>query len=292
MVRSMTGYGRVQRQIDGYNVLFEIKSVNNRYFDFSARLPRAYGFLEGRLKTYVQERVSRGKIEVYLSLEPADGEECEVQLNNRLALAYIRALQKLAAIGGLDGGIKTADIVRFSDIFTVVKPPENEERIWAVTEQAAKEAVASFTAMRETEGAKLSGDISSRISLIGSIVAKIDERSPQTVEAYRAKLTERMREVLADSKLDDSRILLEAALYADKVSVTEETVRLRSHIDQFENMLASGGPVGRKLDFLMQEMNREANTIGSKVMDAEMAGMVVDIKAELEKIREQIQNIE
>ena len=292
MVRSMTGYGRVQRTIDGYNILFEIKSVNNRYFDFSARLPRAYGYLEGKLKACVQRYITRGKAEVSLTLEPVEGGEGTVKLNGRLAEGYIAALGELRDRFGLRDDITASVVARCPDIFTVAKPDDDEEKVWGTVEKAAEEALGSFNAMRLAEGGRLRDDISARILLISDIVGRIETRSPQTVCEYREKLTQRMKDVLADSKLDENRVLLEAALYADKVSVTEETVRLRSHMAAFSDMLGSAEPVGRKLDFLMQEMNREANTIGSKAMDAEMSAMVVDIKAELEKIREQIQNIE
>jgi uncharacterized protein (TIGR00255 family) len=292
MVRSMTGYGRVQRTIDGYNILFEVKSVNNRYFDFSARLPRAYGYLEGRLKACVQKYISRGKTEVSLSVEPVEGGEGAVTLNTRLAEGYMTALGELRDRFGLRDDITASVVARCPDIFTVARADDDEEKVWSAVSKAAEEALGGFNAMRTAEGERLREDISARIALISDTVSRIEERSPQTVSEYREKLTERMKEILADSKLDENRILLEAALYADKVSVTEETVRLRSHMAAFSDMLGSGEPVGRKLDFLMQEMNREANTIGSKAMDTDMSAMVVDIKAELEKIREQIQNIE
>ena len=292
MVRSMTGYGRVQRTIDGYNILFEVKSVNNRYFDFSARLPRAYGYLEGRLKACVQKYISRGKTEVSLSVEPVEGGEGAVTLNTRLAEGYMTALGELRDRFGLRDDITASVVARCPDIFTVARADDDEEKVWSAVSKAAEEALGGFNTMRTAEGERLREDISARIALISDTVGRIEERSPQTVSEYREKLTERMKEILADSKLDENRILLEAALYADKVSVTEETVRLRSHMAAFSDMLGSGEPVGRKLDFLMQEMNREANTIGSKAMDTDMSAMVVDIKAELEKIREQIQNIE
>jgi uncharacterized protein (TIGR00255 family) len=288
----MTGYGRVQRTIDGYNILFEVKSVNNRYFDFSARLPRAYGYLEGRLKACVQKYISRGKTEVSLSVEPVEGGEGAVTLNTRLAEGYMTALGELRDRFGLRDDITASVVARCPDIFTVARADDDEEKVWSAVSKAAEEALGGFNTMRTAEGERLREDISARIALISDTVGRIEERSPQTVSEYREKLTERMKEILADSKLDENRILLEAALYADKVSVTEETVRLRSHMAAFSDMLGSGEPVGRKLDFLMQEMNREANTIGSKAMDTDMSAMVVDIKAELEKIREQIQNIE
>jgi uncharacterized protein (TIGR00255 family) len=292
MIRSMTGYGRVQQSVDGFNILVEIKSVNNRYFDFSARVPRIYGYVEGKLKSYLQSFISRGKVEVFVGIDAIEGSAAEVLLNERLASNYIAALGALRDKYGLKDDISVSCVAHYSDIFTVLKSPEDEEKVWQAVKKSADIAIADFVRMREDEGERLQNDISARVALIGGLVARVEQRSPATVEAYRAKLTARMQEVLADAKLDENRVLLEAALYADKISVTEETVRLTSHIKQFGAMLKSAEPVGRKLDFLMQEMNREANTIGSKALDVEIAGYVLEIKAELEKIREQIQNIE
>ena len=292
MVRSMTGYGRVQQAVDGFNILVEIKSVNNRYFDFTARVPRVYGYIEARLKAYIQQFITRGKVEAFVSIEAIEGAGAEVLVNENLAESYISALRALRDKYALVDDISVSTVARYTDIFTVLKSPEDEERVWNAVKVCADAAVAEFIKMREAEGEKLKNDIMQRAGAIDALVDKVDERSPVTTREYHEKLKTRMMEILADSKLDENRILLEAALYADKVSVTEETVRLKSHISQFENMLMSGEAIGRKLDFLMQEMNREANTIGSKAADVEMAGYVVDIKAELEKIREQIQNIE
>lgn len=291
MVRSMTGYGRAQQTVDGYDILFEIKSVNHRFFDFSARLPRTYGYLEDRLKKYLQGAVARGKVEVFATIDAAE-EQTQARLNAPLAGSYIVALRALKEEYGLAGDVSVSDAARLPEIFSVVKPPEDEERVWVAVRAVAQEALRQFLAMREAEGRRLAEDLGARLRRISKLVGRVEERSPQTVEEYRQRLLAHMKEVLCDAGVDEARILQEAAVYADKVSVTEETVRLRSHIAQFEQMLSSEEPAGRRMDFLMQEMNREANTIGSKASDLAIAGVVVEIKSELENIREQLQNIE
>lgn len=292
MVRSMTGYGRVQQTVDGLNILFEIKSVNHRFFEFSARIPRVYGYIEDKLKAYLQNYISRGKVDVFMTIDSVDGTDAQVKLNFGLAQSYIDALRVLQEKYGLVNDISVSTVARYSDIFTVIKPPDDEERIWNAVKAVADKAIEGFVAMRTAEGERLRRDITARAQSVGELVDRVEKRSPQTVEEYRRKLTARMTEILSDAAPDENRILLEAAIYADKISVNEETVRLKSHLRQFEIMLEGDEPVGRKLDFLMQEMNREANTIGSKASDIEIAGVVVEIKAELEKIREQIQNLE
>jgi uncharacterized protein (TIGR00255 family) len=292
MVRSMTGYGRVQETVDGLNILFEIKSVNHRFFEFSSRIPRMYGFIEDKLKSYLQTSISRGKVDIFMTIETTGGADAQVKLNYGLAKSYIDALRELQTQYGLSGDISVSTVAHYGDIFTVVKPPDDEEHIWNAVRTVVDKALIGFVAMREAEGERLKSDIVVRAQHVSLLVDAVDKRSPTTVEEYRQKLTARMNEILQDKTADENRILLEAAIYADKVSVTEETVRLKSHLAQFEIMLGGGEPVGRKLDFLMQEMNREANTIGSKASDIEIAGVVVEIKAELEKIREQIQNLE
>ncbi|ADU27637.1 YicC/YloC family endoribonuclease [Ethanoligenens harbinense] len=292
MIRSMTGYGRVQQTVRGYRILLEIKAVNHRFFEFSARVPRLYGYLEEKLRTYVQRFLTRGKVEAVLTVEPENGAQTSVMLNTRLAASYINALRELQARFNLQDDLSVSTVARYADLFSVEKAPENEEDVWEAVREAADTALEGLVRMREAEGARLQADITARAERIRSLVEQVEQRSPQTVAEYRARLSTHMRDVLADAKLDENRILLEAAIYADKVSVAEETVRLKSHLAQFAAMLEGGEPVGRKLDFLMQEMNREANTIGSKASDVETARVVVEIKAELEKIREQIQNIE
>lgn len=292
MVRSMTGYGRVQRVVDNLNILFEIKSVNHRYFEFNARIPRTYGFVEERLKAYLQNYIARGKIDVFMTIDSLAGGDSEVKLNYVAADTYVKALRELCEKYNLIDDISVSTVARYDDIFTVIKSSDDEERIWKAVKLVADEAMNRFMAMRTAEGERLKTDLIARAERVSELVGIVEKRSPETVDEYRNKLTLRMKELLSDKTVDENRILLEAAIYADKVSVTEETVRLKSHLKQFEIMLDGDEPVGRKLDFLMQEMNREANTIGSKACDLEIANVVVDIKAELEKIREQIQNLE
>ena len=292
MIRSMTGYGRAEVLVNGRNILVEIRSVNHRYFEFSCRSPRAYGFLESRLKTYLQGKLSRGKVDVNVSIQTVEGSSASVQVNRELAASYVQALRALEEPLGLRDDLSLSVISRFSDIFTVNKETEDEDAIWADVLQVADEATGRFVQMRETEGAKMKEDVESRLDFILQAVEQLEARSPKTVEEYRARLYNKMSEVLGNTQIDEQRILTEAALYAEKIAVSEETVRLRSHVGQFRAILAQGGPVGRKLDFLIQECNRETNTIGSKAQDIEIARIVVDIKSEIEKIREQIQNIE
>lgn len=292
MIRSMTGYGRAEVLVNGRNILVEIRSMNHRYFEFSCRSPRAYGFLESRLKTYLQGKLSRGKVDVNVSIQTVEGSSASVQVNRELAASYVQALRALEEPLGLRDDLSLSVISRFSDIFTVNKETEDEDAIWADVLQVADEATGRFVQMRETEGAKMKEDVESRLDFILQAVEQVEARSPKTVEEYRARLYNKMSEVLGNTQIDEQRILTEAALYAEKIAVSEETVRLRSHVGQFRAILAQGGPVGRKLDFLIQECNRETNTIGSKAQDIEIARIVVDIKSEIEKIREQIQNIE
>ena len=292
MIRSMTGYGRFEGVIEGRNVIFEIKSVNHRFFELQCRTPRGCGFIEETIKALVSQNVTRGKIDVYVSIEADDGLAAEVTINQSLAAGYVKALQQLRDSYDLADDISVSSVASYNDIFTVRKAPENEEKLCAVTAQAGQKAVADFLAMREKEGAKLREDVLSRCDRIISIVEKIEARSPEIVAEYRERLYARLSEILGETTIDPQRILTEAAIFADKTAVDEETVRLRSHIDQLRTMLSGNEPVGRKIDFIVQEMNREANTIGSKVNDAALAHKVVDIKAEIEKIREQIQNIE
>lgn len=292
MIKSMTGFGRAEKQVDGRDIIVEIKSVNHRYLEFSCRAPRNYGFLEEKMKTFVQQYVSRGKLEVYVSVGAKDEEEAVVKINHSLAAGYINALKELGETYHLPNDISVANVARYADIFNVHKATEDEDIIWNDVKGVAAEALEAFVKMRETEGERLKADVMNRSETILEIVSEIEKRSPETVEEYRNKLFERMKEILEASAIDEQRILTEAAIFADKVAVAEETVRLRSHFEQLFTMLNSSAPTGRKIDFILQEMNRETNTIGSKVQDAVLAHMVVDIKAELEKIREQIQNIE
>ncbi len=294
MIKSMTGYGRAQETVGSYNITVELKSVNHRYFEFSARVPRSYGFIEDKLKNLIGSFVSRGKIECYVSIENIGETESEVVLDKKLAEEYLKAYNEMA--DEFDLGVKDSYIfsalVKNSDIFSVRKKAVDEDEVWKSVSEVAKIAVEKFIAMRETEGEKMRDDVLSRANFILSKVAFIEQRSPETVKEYNAKLLERLNEFLSDIHIDEQRVATECAIFADKVAVAEETVRLRSHISQLSVFMNCSEPIGRKIDFLVQEMNREANTIGSKAQDVEIAGCVIDIKAEIEKIREQIQNIE
>lgn len=294
MIRSMTGYGRFQSTVDSMNITVELKSVNHRYFEFNSRVPRNYGFLEEKLKSFVNSRVSRGKVECYVSIENLEEDEVEIAVNHSLAESYCNALKELA--GRLELNLRDDNIMssltRYNDIFVVHKNEADEEKIWNAVKVVTDEAVTKFIDMREQEGNKLKSDVLSRAETILGKVTEIEERSPVTVKEYNDRLLARINEFLSDVQVDEQRIITECAIFADKVAVAEETVRLRSHIDQLRQFLNSDEAVGRKIDFLVQEMNREANTIGSKAQDVTIARNVIDIKAEIEKIREQIQNIE
>ena len=292
MIRSMTGFGRAQASVEGYNVTVEIRSVNHRYFEFYAKIPRTYSFLEEKIKSTLSTGISRGKVECSVQIEATADESVVVSVNEPLARGYVDAIGSIAETFNLKDDLTALSLARFSDVLSITKAPVDEDALWEKVEPVIKEALNGFIAMRETEGAKLSQDVLSRGELILENVSYIEERSPETVKQYSEKLLERMRNVLGDTQIDEARILTEAAIYADKVAVAEETVRLRSHIDQLRTMLQSSEAIGRKLDFLVQEINREANTIGSKAQDVDIARRVIDIKAEVEKIREQIQNIE
>ena len=292
MVKSMTGYGRCEETVGGRRITVELKSVNHKYFEFSPRVTRGYEFLEDKLKTYVQSRVARGKIDLFLSIETLEDADVIVSVNHSLAAGYIAALREITERYKLPDTVTVNSLSRYSDIFSVHKAPEDEEAIWAAVKTVLEKAVDAFIAMRETEGRRLYDDVMSRAAVILELVGKIEARSPETVKEYRERLEAKLREVLSDTTIDEQRILTEAAIFADKVAVAEETVRLRSHFEQLKALLNAEEPSGRKMDFLVQEMNRETNTIGSKASDSQIAYMVVDIKAEIEKIREQIQNIE
>ena len=292
MIKSMTGYGKSEQTIDSLNVTVEIKSVNHRYFEFSARVPREYGFLEEKLKKYCNSLRTRGKVECYVSVEDLEEREMEVNVNETLAAGYVKALKELSERFGLKDDISAVTLSRYPDVITLHKASEDEERIWNAVKTVAETAVSKFIEMRETEGSKLRGDILSRADYIIECVEFIEGRSPETVREYNEKLKQRMKELLGDAAVDEQRLLNEAAIYADKIAVDEETVRLRSHISQLREFMNSSEAIGRKLDFLVQEINREANTIGSKAQDVDIAKKVIAIKAEVEKIREQVQNIE
>ncbi len=292
MLRSMTGFGRAVKETDGYVITVEIKSVNHRYFEFSSRVPRQYGFLDEKLKSYLNSKIARGKVECFVGVEALNTESADVVVNNTLASAYVKALKELEESYGLKADYGASAISRFPEVLVVKKAEEDEDRLWQYVKEVCDEAVSKFLEMRTVEGEKLKNDIYSRGQYILECVSFIEERSPQTVKEYNDKLVQRVHELIGDVSLDEARIIQEVAIYADKVAVAEETVRLRSHIDQLNQFINSSEPVGRKMDFLVQEINRETNTIGSKANDVEIARKVVEIKAEVEKIREQIQNIE
>ena len=294
MVKSMTGYGRADETFEDYTITVELRSVNNRYLDCSVRLPRLYLFCEEGIKGQVKRVISRGKVDVFVSLERSAGREETVSVNEPLARAYVAALRRLQELGGgvVETRFSAVDLARFPDVLSVEKRQEDVERTAKDISSVLERALADFDAMRAREGERLQADILGRAETILEKVAFVEERSPQTVAEYRAKLEQRMNEVLQNAQLDPARILTEAALFADRVAVDEETVRLRSHIAQLREMLEKGGATGRRLDFLVQELNREADTIGSKANDLEITRQVVDLKGEIEKIREQVQNIE
>ncbi len=295
MIRSMTAYGRAGRTALGKDILVEIKSVNNRYFDMSVKLPRAYGFLEEKIKAYIGSNgIARGKIDVYVSVETLPGSGTEIALNEAYAAAYLKALRKLRDTFDIKDDISVMRMAQNRDIFAVGKQEESPEEDWDAVRPALDEALAQFLQMREAEGERLAADISEKKERIAAYLVEIEKRSSENTAAHYHKMLQRIRQLLADSQaaVEEGRLLTECAVFADKTAVDEETVRLRSHLHAFDAMLAEGGPVGRKLDFLLQEMNRETNTIGSKANDLEIAKLVIEIKSELEKIREQIQNIE
>ena len=292
MIKSMTGFGRAVAETDGYVITVEIKSVNHRYFEFSSRIPRQYGFLDDKLKSYINSRVSRGKVECYVSIDALNTEAAQVVVNNTLASAYVSALKELSKNYDLKEDFGASTVARFQDVLVVKKADEDEEKIWSYVKSVTDTALDKFIAMRTVEGEKMKNDISSRADYILSCVEYIEKRSPETVKEYNDKLVERVHDLIGDVSPDEGRVIQEVAIYADKVAVAEETVRLRSHLDQLKAFINADEPVGRKMDFLVQEINRETNTIGSKANDVDIARKVVDIKAEVEKIREQIQNIE
>ncbi len=292
MVTSMTGFGRGKVSCQDFNITVEIKSVNHRYFEYSSRMPRAFQFLDDTLKTLCGQKISRGKVELNVQFEDTSSKSIELSINEAYADAYITALHKFAKQYRLKDDIKASSIIGNSEIFTVKKRDIDEELIKESVTQATAQAIEGFIAARAVEGERLVADVKGRADYILTQVGFIEQRSPQTIREYRQKIEDRMRELIGDVQIDEQRLLTETAIFADKIAVAEETVRLRSHIDSLCSMLDEGGVIGRKLDFIVQEMNRETNTIGSKCQDMEITKVVVDIKSEIEKIREQIQNIE
>lgn len=292
MVKSMTGYGRARQERNGRNITVEVRSVNNRYLDCTVKMPRAYIFAEDAMKALVQKYISRGKVDVFVTVDAVTADQTVVQVNEPLARSYYQALSRLREMFSLEDELSASTLARFPDVLAVTKAEEDLEMISADICAVLEEALTAHRQMRSVEGEKLFSDIAGRADTIESVVAKVEERSPQTVSEYRARLEAKMREVLQSTTIDESRILTEAAIFADKIAVDEETVRLHSHLSQLRTMLSGDEPVGRKLDFLIQEVNRECNTIGSKCNDLTIARDVVNMKAEVEKIREQVQNIE
>ena len=292
MVKSMTGYGRAREMRNGRDITVEVRSVNNRYLDCTVKMPRAYIFAEDRMKARVQQAISRGKVDVFVTIDASAADAAVVAVNEPLARGHYDALTRLKTMFDLSGDITPEVLAKFPDVLAVTKAEEDVEAIAADICAVLDDALAAYNAMRAVEGEKLAADVAGRITTIEAVVGKVEERSPQTVAAYRQRLEAKMQEVLQSTTIDESRILTEAAIFADKIAVDEETVRLRSHIAQLQAMLVSGEPVGRKLDFLIQEVNRECNTIGSKCNDLTIAQDVVNMKAEVEKIREQVQNME
>ena len=292
MIRSMTGYGSAKGTVEGLEIQVELKSVNNRYLDASVRLPRSFLFAEEMVKSRVQKHISRGKVDVFVSVDTGAAGDMTVRVNEGLARGYLEAIRHIAAAYGLPDDLTAQGLGRFPDVLSVEKRDLDAEAISAGMGEIVEAALRDFDNMREREGEKLRDDVLGRLETIGDLVAQVEETAPETVAAYRRRLEQKMAEVLGTAGIDENRILAEAAIFADRIAVDEETVRLRSHMSQLREMVNGRSPIGRKLDFLIQEFNREANTIGSKCQNSEIAHVVVDLKSEIEKIREQIQNIE
>ena len=292
MIKSMTGYGRAVETVNGREFTVELRSVNNRYLDCSVRLPRMLSFAEDAVKQAVKGSISRGKVDVFITVRSEAGDEVQVTLNKSVLQSYLTAMHQMVDEFGVQDDISVSAVSRLPEVFVIEKPQVDEDQLMADLMSVVTKALEGYDAMRCTEGEALDRDLRSRGETILELVSQVEDGNGKTVSDYRLRLEAKIKEVLANTAIDESRILTEAAIFADKVAVDEETVRLRSHLKQMNTMLSAGGAVGRKLDFLLQEMNREANTIGSKCTDVNLARIVVDIKAELEKIREQTQNIE
>lgn len=292
MIRSMTGFGRERRVIGDYDISVEIRSVNSRYFEFSARLPRSCQFMEDKLKNLVKTSVTRGKTELILFIFNVQGKEAAITVNKPIIESYVNALREVGKNCGLSDDLTLKDVFNMTDAFTISRPEEDEELLWNSVKETAEAALNNFVSMREAEGVKMRADLLEKLSNVEKMVEQVCILSPENVENYRKKLYDKLCEVLGDRNIPEERILLEAGIFSEKTAVDEETVRLKSHFSQFRSMLESSEPIGRKLDFLVQELNREINTIGSKAQSLEITKIVVDAKSEIEKIREQIQNIE
>lgn len=292
MIKSMTGYGSAKGTVEGIEITVELKSVNNKFLDTSVRLPRSFIFAEETIKSAVQSHISRGKVDVFITVDSTMADDMVVRVNEPLLRGYIDAIKSISDGFGLSGDMTAMNVSRFPDVLSVEKKELNAEAVAEGIRAIAEQALCDFDAMRIREGQKLHEDVLSKLSTIDKLVGKVEDTAPQTVAAYRERLLQKMNEVLGSAGVDESRIIAEAAIFADKVATDEETVRLRSHMEQLKLMLDSGSPIGRKIDFLIQEFNREANTIGSKCQNKDISYVVVELKSEIEKIREQIQNIE
>ena len=292
MLKSMTGYGRQEKLIDGKKILVEVRSVNQRFTDYNIKLPRHMGFLEEKVRNFASEKITRGKVDIYISVESYDETDKEIYPNTALAKNYIDVLKQLRDEFDLKDDISVMKVAEFTEIFKTERKEEDQEQVWSQVKEVMAEAMEAFISMREREGERIEKDLVERVEYMKTLAAQVDERSPQTVEEYRDRLYSKIKELLEDRDIDESRVLTEVAIFSDKIAVNEETVRLGSHFEEFYNIINSGEPAGRKLDFLIQEINREVNTIGSKAQDIEIAKTVVTLKGEIEKLREQIQNIE
>ena len=292
MVLSMTGYGRAGALLHGRDIKVELRSVNARFFEYSSRIPRSCAFLEDKLKKLVASKVSRGKVELNLSIQTVTAADTVVTVNWQLVQGYRAALNAMSERMDLKNDVTVGMLARFPDVLTQTAAPTDEEELWQDVQSVAEQAVEAFVAMRATEGEKLKEDVENRLNVIEQLVAQIEQNSAGRVQAYSDKLYTRLQELLADRNIDEARLVTEAAIFADKTAIDEETVRLHSHVAQYREILALNEPIGRKLDFLTQELNRESNTTGSKCQDVAITRLVVELKSEIEKIREQIQNIE
>lgn len=292
MLKSMTGYGRSQKIIGGRDILVEIRSVNHRYFEYSSRIPRAYAYIDEKLKALLKSKIARGKVDISVTINNIENKDTEIAINKAVAEGYVNALRSVAEELNVADDLTLSKLIKLPDIFSIQKTPDDEEEVWSNISEVAEEALAHFVSMRETEGEKLKNDVLEKTDCILEMVAEVEKISPQTVENYRERLYKKLCEVLESNDVDEQRIVTEAAVFSEKIAVDEETVRLKSHISQLHGLVDSDESIGRKLDFIVQEMNREVNTIGSKAQDLNITKLVVDMKAELEKIREQIQNIE
>jgi len=288
----MTGYGRSQKILNGRDILVEIRSVNHRYYEYSSRVPRTFSYIDEKLKGLLKTGISRGKVEVAVTINNIEGKDSEIAINKGVAEGYVNALRSVSEELGLEDDLSLSKLIKLPDIFNIQKTPDDEEQVWNDVSEVTKEALERFVEMRKVEGERLRNDVIQKADAILEMVGRVEKLSPQTVENYRNRLYKKLSEILEDKNIDEQRILTEAAVFSEKIAVDEETVRLRSHISQLKTMLDADEAVGRKLDFIVQEMNREVNTIGSKAQDLIVTKIVVDMKAEIEKIREQIQNIE